>query len=298
MITREWISFQGQRVLHVENEGSEALFSPEHGGRILRWQAKGAEIIRWPASADWSNPVKIRGGNPVLFPFIARHMVGGVIGKWRDTDGTVRDLPMHGFARNAKFELVDTADSSLVTMRLFDTPETRKAWPGHFIFDVSFRVEPDRLTVTLALSNTGPNELPYYAGHHFYLALPHEQRKATRLYLPAKEWGCQREDGSIEHFPATASEFTLDDPGLIDRYQIHPTGQKITLAPFAGGTLSLDLGSGQPWYAVTTWTENAESDFYCVEPWLGLPNAIHHGEGLRRLAPGRTERAVCSLILG
>ena len=50
-----------------------------------------------------------------------------------------------------------------------------------------------------------------------------------------------------------------------------------------------------PWYAITTWTETADSDFYCVEPWLGLPNAIHHGQGLRRLPPGQTETAICIL---
>jgi aldose 1-epimerase len=49
------------------------------------------------------------------------------------------------------------------------------------------------------------------------------------------------------------------------------------------------------WYAVTTWTEGPDSDFYCVEPWLGLPDAIHHGQGLRWLQPGQTEEALCRL---
>ena len=46
-----------------------------------------------------------------------------------------------------------------------------------------------------------------------------------------------------------------------------------------------------PWYAVTTWTMAPDSNFFCVEPWTGLPNAIHHGEGLRWLAPGAKEDA-------
>jgi galactose mutarotase-like enzyme len=50
-----------------------------------------------------------------------------------------------------------------------------------------------------------------------------------------------------------------------------------------------------PWYAITTWTQAPESDFYCIEPWLGLPNAIHHQEGLRWLKPGSLEEAVCVL---
>ena len=50
-----------------------------------------------------------------------------------------------------------------------------------------------------------------------------------------------------------------------------------------------------PWYAVTTWTMEPTSDFYCIEPWLGLPNAIHHDEGLRWLGAGATEIATVVL---
>ncbi len=64
-----------------------------------------------------------------------------------------------------------------------------------------------------------------------------------------------------------------------------------------GAALDFDLHPREtvPWYAVTTWTQQPDSDFYCVEPWLGLPDAIHHGQGLRWVAPGATERAVCAL---
>ncbi len=49
---------------------------------------------------------------------------------------------------------------------------------------------------------------------------------------------------------------------------------------------------------MTTWTEAPESDFYCVEPWLGLPDAIHNGLGLRQLAPGTTETASLRIAVG
>ena len=43
------------------------------------------------------------------------------------------------------------------------------------------------------------------------------------------------------------------------------------------------------WYAVTTWTESPAADFYCVEPWTALPDAVHNGHGLRWLKPGSRE---------
>ena len=35
-------------------------------------------------------------------------------------------------------------------------------------------------------------------------------------------------------------------------------------------TIDLQRPGSVPWYAVTTWTETPQSDFYCVEPLLGL----------------------------
>jgi aldose 1-epimerase len=34
-----------------------------------------------------------------------------------------------------------------------------------------------------------------------------------------------------------------------------------------------------------------------VEPWLGLPDAIHHGTGLRMLAAGKEETASCEITV-
>ncbi len=87
-------------------------------------------------------------------------------------------------------------------------------------------------------------------------------------------------------------------PNSIDRFQIRPKDSKITLHNKITGkqlVFELEHAGSVPWYAVTTWTQAADSDFYCIEPWLGLPNAIHHGEGLRWLAPGAKE--VATLVL-
>jgi aldose 1-epimerase len=34
----------------------------------------GQDILYWPDDADWTNVARVRGGNPSLFPFIARHL--------------------------------------------------------------------------------------------------------------------------------------------------------------------------------------------------------------------------------
>ena len=282
----------------IGDAGNRLLVSAEHGARILTWQHEGREVIRWPADADWQNILKVRGGDPILFPFIARHFVDGKKEEWRDEHGTIRPMPQHGFARDASFAVVQHTDLEL-RLRLVDTAATRLCYPFAFQFDVVFALRPNtRLEIRFETTNTGTSPLPYYAGHHFYLAIPHAERAQWTLHLPCDSWARQRADGAMVHEEPTTDLLRLDDPAIIDRMQVEPEETRVVLTnenlrPAPG--LRAAARHSIPWYAVTTWTEKTDSDFYCVEPWLGLPNAIHHGEGLRHLAPGAMETAVCVL---
>ncbi len=293
------LQFQNQPCFALNDDSSRVIVSAEHGARILRWERRGREIITWPDDADWTKILKVRGGNPVLFPFIARHFVDGKNELWRDATGTVRPMPQHGFARDAKFTAVDDSAANTLRMRLSDSESTHAVYPFAFQFDVVVRLQPGaRLEVRFETTNTGTEPLPYYAGHHFYFALPHDERGDWTLELPCESWGRQSADGAIVREKATESDLRLSDRNIIDRFQIAPTEPTMTLRHAQNNrrlVFELVHEGTAPWYAVTTWTQAPESDFYCIEPWLGLPNAIHHGEGLRRLAPGQTEIATVVL---
>jgi aldose 1-epimerase len=296
------LHFQNQPAIKLADGENKVLVSPDHGARVLRWERAGREIITWPDDADWSKILKVRGGNPVLFPFIARHFVEGKNELWRDLDGTVRPMPQHGFARDAKFSVIEGESENTLRLRLTDSEETRGFYPFAFQFDVVVRLLPmSRLEIRFETTNTGDKPLPYYAGHHFYLALPHQDRADWTLDLPCSSWGRQAPDGSVIHEKAANELLHIDDPALIDRYQIQPLDSKPTLLNTKTGqrlVFELTHSGSVSWYAVTTWTQSTDSDFYCIEPWLGLPNAIHHGEGLRRIDPGKTEIATCVLDAG
>lgn len=293
------IVFQNQPAVEITDERNKIILSPDRGARLLRWERDGGEVIMWPADANWSKLNKVRGGNPILFPFLARTFLDGRLGFWNDA-GTERLMPQHGFGRDMKYVALDEKTENALRMRLADTAESRAMYPFSFQFDVVIALLPgDRLEFRFEMTNTGKASLPWYAGHHFYFAVPHLERADWTLDLPCAEWGRQRSDGSIAREKAATPLLSLDDPLIIDRFQIAPTADKITLRNSKSGRqMVIDLAPEEgtvPWYAVTTWTEFPESDFYCVEPWLGLPNAIHHGQGLRHLASGQTETAVCVL---
>ena len=296
------ILFQNQPAIEIRDDSNRVVISPDHGARILCWETNGRQIIRWPAEADWTQILKVRGGNPILFPFIARHFVDGRPEVWRDSAGVIRPMPQHGFARDAQFALVednqvDEADSNQVRLRLTNSERTSAMYPFSFQFDVVISLLPDsELEVRFETTNQGTDPLPYYAGHHFYFAIPHDERGDWTSHLPCQSWGRQNPDGSIAHEIPTSERLCLGDPALIDRFQIGPQSNEIIFRNTRSKQqliFKLVHAGSIPWYAITTWSQTPESDFYCLEPWLGLPNAIHHGEGLRRLAPGKMETATC-----
>ncbi|MDW3684396.1 aldose epimerase [Cupriavidus sp. CV2] len=299
--------FQGQELIRVGDDSSFLLLAPQFGARLVRWVHRGEDILYWPENADWSQLARVRGGNPILFPFIARHFVDGVPGAWKDASGTVRALPVHGFARDLPFAVTQFEAGRSLTMTLQASDATRAAYPFKFLFEVTYRLLDDGIEATLRTRNAGAQPLPYYAGHHFYFLLPHQARAASTLAMPAAELIRQRPDGSLDSNGKGADTYWLDDPHLQDTFHVlrprlaGPPACTLAIPPNAaaphGRKLMIDLDppGNTPWFAVTTWSEHVDADYYCVEPWLGLPNAIHHGTGLRWLAPGQEEAAVCRL---
>jgi galactose mutarotase-like enzyme len=292
-----------ENVVEITREHASLQLAPHAGARLMTWRVAGEPVIFWPAEPDWEQFAKIRGGNPLLFPFLGRHFVDGEIGKWRDPEGVVHDLPMHGFARNLPFEHRLDADGHGLRMTLVDNDFTRQGYPFAFRFEAAYRlIDGQTLEVELTTSNPGEVPLPYYAGHHFYFALPHEQRAQSSVELPRTETRRQLDDGALTEGTPGAPRYRLDNEAIIDRFHCFPgpSEQPVRLVtPGLKRTVSFDLQrpNSVPWYAVTTWTASASADFYCIEPWIGLPDAIHNGRGLRWLAPGKTETASLRLTV-
>jgi galactose mutarotase-like enzyme len=298
--------FQQHEIVELAQGDALLRAAPQFGGRLLSWSIGNKPVIHWPDHADWGRLARVRGGNPLLFPFLGRHRVDGRLGEWRDSAGVVRALPVHGFARDLPFEASIDPDGHGIRMVLVDNEMTREPYPFSFRFEAAYRLaDAHTLDVTLTTTNTGDApmpSMPYYAGHHFYFALPHSLRANTTLELPPTDRHHQLEDGSISSPEAGERRYTLDDTRIHDRFHcLHgvPNEPVRILCPSQGMRIEIDLNrpGSTPWYAVTTWTETDTSDFYCVEPWLGLPDAIHNGRGLRWLAPGNSETAALRMTV-
>lgn len=287
---------QGQPVVTIRSGEARARILPSHGARLLDWSVPGWDIIRWPANADYDRVPKVRGGDLVLFPFIARTYANGRIGSWIDAAAVQRPAPMHGFAKDSPFRIVEAVDD-LVTLRLDANETTTTCYPFAFRLEVTYRIEPDSLFTGFRVFNHGDRPMPWTAGHHYYFHIPAEERAAWRLSMPCEKWGHQNfSDGSLSFDQATYSAASLSDSAWIDRFHLNPTLAGVALSnPENGKSISFENPSNRPadWPCVTTWTEKPDSDFFCVEPWSALANAIHNGIGLRTLAPASMDEISC-----
>ena len=290
-----------ERTIHQWKVGPSVFQGlPEAGARLMDWNWNHRPIIHWPQEANLDQVARVRGGNPILFPFCARTYEAGELGFWRHEDGVRRPMPMHGFARQGRFRVLQLGEAGFEA-QLLPTPEDRLAYPFNYDFRVNYQFRPDGLDVRLSLRNLGPSPIPWSAGHHFYFAIPWRPEGARadyELQAPCRAWAKQSTDGSLEQQPARGRTASLSDPNLIERIHLGPETAFLR-DRVDGSALRMEMfrtppGDGRE-EALVAWTENETSPFYCVEPWMGPPNAPGHQKGLDRVPTGETHHFGVSL---
>jgi len=283
---------------------SSFLARPEWGARLMKWRLRLAggqerDIVHWPDEVDGLENLerfaKVRGGNPILFPFVARSFHQGEAGKWRGAHRGVLPMPNHGIARTSAFVLEEGRDDGF-RATLVPGEEARACYPYDYRFTVDYRFGEMAVGVELELENRDKLALPWCAGHHFYFTLPWHAGRGRADYtvkIPHKQAFIHRydEDGRLEKVSA-GEETSFADPALRDRIHCRLKHNSAVFGPRSGEEpVYVRVGREErppAAYCITTWTENEESPFYCVEPWMGPPNAPEHETGVHWVEPGQT----------
>ncbi len=206
-------------------------------------------------------------------------------------------MPSHGFARLLSFTYDVDIDGQDINMTLEDSHQTNQHYPFNFQFTIRYRLVDAGLDVEWSLTNTGDDPMPYYAGHHFYFRVPVTRRAETTLSLPASLRQHALVGGGLSRPVRGEQSYSLADPRLQDQFHVLQGDEPAKLdMPWQKTSITFDLSqSACPWYALTIWAASPDADSFCIEPWLGTPDAIHHGQGLRWLAAGDSETALCRL---
>ncbi len=276
---------------------------PEYGARLMDWRIalpRSAErtVIYWPEDTGSVPLSEVRGGNPILFPFSGRCTHEGSGHRWKTPDGTVRDIPMHGIARQGRFQVVETDGSGFVA-EFHPDDDALASYPFAHTFRVSYRFSELAFTATFTLENQDRLPIPWAAGHHFYFQLPwHPEsgREHYRILVPSKHAVRLSRDGVLTRDPeyvpeALPADLSFADPAQINRIFMKWRSGIIRFGPRNGEEdVVVQIGEGgkpSPIVSLVTWTESPESPFYCVEPWMGPPNAPGTGK-VHWVRPGAT----------
>jgi galactose mutarotase-like enzyme len=297
----ERIPYLGHTIHKWQVGASSFLAAPELGARLMNWNVTLGDgsirdIIYWPEIDSLENIASVRGGNPILFPFSGRSYDRGEIQHWRSDDGQRRPMPMHGLARQGKFRTT-RLDEGGFSAQFIPDEAAKLAYPYDYEFVVSYRFDPLSLFVELQLTNLGSAPIPWSAGHHFYFTLPWSSGRSRKDYLleTSATKHLRRDDkGALIDGPRVGPKETLDNPALIDLihtglkrdvFAVTETASQNRLL-FRSGTAHTSPKD----LAVVSWTQDEKSPFYCIEPWMGPPNAAETKVGLHTVAPGQMQK--------
>ena len=305
----ERIPYLGKELLRWQVGRSTFLALPEFGARLMNWNVElGDKTVRdvlyWPELKSLNEFARVRGGNPILFPFSGRCFDAGDMLYWRGPDGVRRPMPMHGLARQGQFRLA-RADAGGFSALFIPDAAARECYPYDYEFTVDYRFEPLGFYVEFALRNLGRTPIPWSAGHHFYFTLPWTEgltRDDYAVRIPSHR--IARQDpatGALVDQPHLGAEEKLSNSALLDTIHLDLAGNSavVTERP-SGNRLTLRIGTAKKVPAgavVVTWSDKPESPFYCVEPWMGPPNAPGNQLGMHLVDPGQTQRFIVEVSL-
>lgn len=235
-----------------------------------------------------ADPAFWTGHAPLLFPIV------GMLNEDRyRLDGATYELPKHGFARHAVFDVVE-AEASHALLRLTDNAETQAVYPFAFVLDVLFRLDGASQHVEARVTNRGDQSMPFSFGFHpaFAWPLPGNVAKADHVitFEHAEPQPIRRLDvgsGLVAPEPvATPVEGKVlhPDAAMFQADALiwdHLESRSVTFGT-PGGT---ELAIAFPDMPMLGIWQKPGAAYLCIEPWQGIADPLGY-DGDFRDKPG------------
>ena len=241
------------------------------GAELMSVRTKDGHEYLWQGDSRYWE-----GRAPIMFPICGRLYNGEYTYL-----GKTYTLPNHGFARKSVFALKSAA-VSFVTMELVSNEETKELYPFDFVFDVTFALNGNELSVKYEVKNKDERDLIFSVGGHPAFNVPLDDGLDFEdCYVEfTKPCEAVRVDFSptcfLTHNDKPYSEgatkridlrHDLFDNDAIFLYNVC---KEITLSSEKSPrsvTMKFDgmkyIGL---WHAVKT-----DAPYVCIEPWTGIP---------------------------
>ncbi len=283
---------------------ASATVLPESGALISQLtlvdRASKAQPILWlPDGFSINDPNAWPGGGlPFLFPFAGRVWHGQEVLKYASS-GQVYDMPLHGFSWSKPWTVSAKGPNSVKLTLKSDDESKKKHYPFDFEIVMTITLSTRALHIAVDVIHTTlaaktREKMPVALGWHPYFKLA----KKALATIPA--------DTSYAVTPvgnAGASDSVRDSLGPSSWTLPNPKLASLIFGDLNGEASRLDLGqhaitiSAGPedvMQHVVTWT-NLPDEFFCIEPWMSLPDAVARSTGCRWLKPGERVSAWMSV---
>jgi galactose mutarotase-like enzyme len=257
---------------------------PERGGLITRWQVAGQDILYFDAERFADPSKSVRGGIPILFP-----ICGNLPENQYTWAGQTYTLKQHGFARDLPWTVADRAiepSAVALTLTLTSTEQTRRQYPFDFQLQFTYRLRGRELALEQTFQNTGDRPMPFSTGLHPYFWV--QDKAALQFDLPATTY--------INHLTQQEGTYT----GSFDWQQaeidlaLRPLQAQQAAVQEGGQGTRLQLAWSDAYQALVFWAVQGK-DYYCLEPWTALRNAMNTGDRLITLEPGASRTLTVTL---
>ncbi len=262
----------------------------------LPWKQEVREIL-FQQPFFWDRETeRTRGGLPFLFPVCGRMERNGESGSYL-YNGRVYQIKIHGFSMRMPW-VVESVALDTLTVVLRDTEATRAIYPFKFRVTLRFKIGSGGLRVEQEYENKGEQSLPYYAGFHPYFLTPPvgAGKDATTVQLAGvSRWNYSARyadivgRGAAPEFPVSVGDPAINE-GLIEvgdpceAIMHYPDGVAVHMVAEGEG--------GRRMFPFVQLYTMADKPFFCMEPWMGFPNAMNSMGSVRWLLPGGIEKAI------
>jgi galactose mutarotase-like enzyme len=242
------------------------------------------EIFFQPYQQESAIPYWPGGGCPILLPWAGRVWLGNDMGQytWKNLSAA---MPIHGFAYVSEFNLVEHSQSE-IEFKIKDSALTRTAYPWNFDASIRYVIAHRKLTISIKIHNKDRVDLGFAPGIHPFFKL--DQIQNWTVSIPAKtafevtERGLAGKSRPIDIHSTSCISPELRSLILGDLSKNHAELRSADL----GRSIRVSWDQSTSNYMVL-WVDK-QAGYFCLEPWSGLPDAIHNGHGLQVIQPGES----------
>ena len=284
-------------VIKASDGKTKATIFPERGGWVSSLRlplASGTREVLF--QHDYAEKPEIKdllGGIPFLFPICGRLSRNSAAdGSVYLYDGKLYSMRIHGFSWFEAWTVGNVTQDS-IEMKLRANERSAAIYPFQFEVCLKYEVQPGKLLCYQKYSNCETvKRMPYYAGFHPYFLIPGDKSKTTVQFESTRrlKYNDTLTD-IIGEQPIIQTPISITDPSINEQLSVLSDNKKVILKT-NDDIITVNVVKNPAYFPYLQLYHILEKPFFCIEHWMGFPNAMNSVVGVRWLEPGESDEVV------